>query len=102
MCIAGLHHSRKFVKAILGISNICVEMVFELPEKAQGGTAGKEGEMVSPEKIQEVVQQGDEQREELGVEKPPPDAIVPPDVAAAEANAGEVAPEHTAEQGGTL
>ena len=68
--MAGLHHSRKYVKAILGIANVCVEMVFELPEKAKTGVAGEEGEQATPDKIQEVVAQGDEQREELGVEKP--------------------------------
>lgn len=42
--MAGLHHTRKYVKAILGISNLCVEMVFELPEKAKTGVAGKPSE----------------------------------------------------------
>lgn len=49
--IAGLHHSRKLVKAVLGVSNICVELVFALPEPAQGGTAGVEGEAVQPEEV---------------------------------------------------
>lgn len=92
--MAGLHHTRKYVKAILGISNVCVEMVFELPEKAEGGVAGKEGEQVSPEKIEEVVAQGDEQREELGVEKPESKpADLPPDVR----KEADVPPEVTAE-----
>jgi hypothetical protein len=85
--LAGLHHSRKFVKAILGISNICVEMVFELPEKASGGTAGVEGEAVSPAVIKETVAQGDAQRAELGVEKPVSGDAAPPVMPAAAAGA---------------
>ena len=68
--MAGLHHTRKFVKAILGISNICVEMVFELPAPAETGKAGDPDQRVTQDDIAEVVAQGDAQREELGVEKP--------------------------------
>jgi hypothetical protein len=49
--MAGLHHSRKFVKAVLGISNICVEMVFELPEPAKTGVAGKKDQEMKPEDV---------------------------------------------------
>ena len=92
--MAGLHHSRKYVKAILGISNVCVELVFELPEKAAGGVAGTEGEQATPEKIEEVIAQGDEQRDELGVDKPESKpADLPPDVR----SEADVPPEDTAE-----
>jgi hypothetical protein len=49
--MAGLHYTRKFVKAVLGISNICVEMVFELPELAKTGVAGTKNEVVAPEDV---------------------------------------------------
>lgn len=68
--MAGLHHTRQYVKAILGISNVCVEMVFELPEKAQTGTAGTPDEQASAAKIEDVVGQGEKQRDELGVQQP--------------------------------
>lgn len=42
--MAGLHHTRKYVKAVLGISNLCTEVVFELPKPAPTGTAGSEQE----------------------------------------------------------
>jgi hypothetical protein len=68
--MAGLHHSRKLVKAILGISNLCVELVFQLPEKARTGTPGAANERVTREVIEDVVAQGALQREEMGVETP--------------------------------
>jgi hypothetical protein len=46
--VAGLHHTRKYVKAILGITNVCIEIVFELPGPAKTGTEGGVNEVTSP------------------------------------------------------
>ena len=76
--------------------------VFELPEPAKTGKAGVEGETAPPEVIKETVAAGDAQREELGVEKPPADAVQPEDVAEVPSDAAAVPSEQAVEQGGTL
>ena len=98
--MAGLHHSRKLVKGIVGVSNICVEIVWVLPEPAEGGTAGKEGEEMRPEDVPgtvaaEAAAKGttpEEMQKKGELEQPPPAAD--PE--------GEVAVEDTVTGAGTL
>lgn len=49
--MAGLHHDRRRVKAIVGFGNLGVELEFKLREKAKSGFAGIEGASVVPQNL---------------------------------------------------
>ena len=46
--LAGLHHGRRRVKAIIGYGNVVVELEFWLRERAAGGVAGVAGQAALP------------------------------------------------------